>query len=92
MRFIERSRYVWRKLDEESSFPLEDLDRFELEFRRSDDDPDADDQGNRIVARLKSGERVPLIKEFSAPNLQPRVDLLNTQLHTFRTTLPPNPR
>ena len=80
-------RYLWRKLDEELSFPLDELERFELE-KCTDErlKASADLELTRIVARMADGNLVPLKTAFSH-NRPSAVDQLNARLDDVRSRL-----
>ena len=76
-------RIVWRKVDEEFTLPLDELESFEVEHR-GDARWNCDGDSTRIVARMKSGDRIPLIKEFSSSDLFQKAEMLNRKLRALR--------
>jgi len=78
-------RYLWGRLDEELAFPLDQLERFELE-KCADERwiASADGELTRIVARMSGGELVPLNAGFSH-NRASAVDELNSRLRDVRS-------
>lgn len=80
-------RYLWRKLDEELTFPLDELERFELEKCTDERWIESSDlELTRIVARMADGKLVPLNAAFSH-NRSSAVDQLNARLDDMRNRL-----
>ena len=80
-------RYLWRKLDEELTFPLDELEQFELENCTDERRVASSDlELTRIVARMTDGNLVPLNTAFSR-NQPSAVDQLNARLDEVRNRL-----
>jgi len=80
--FIVR-RIVWRKVDEEFTLPLNEIEHFEVQHQ-DDERWKGDGVSTRIVAKMKSGDRIPLVKEFSNRNLFQKTEMLNRKLRELR--------
>ena len=80
--FIVR-RTVARKIDEEFILPLNEIECFEVQ-RQDDERWKGDGVSTRIVAKMKSGDRIPLIKEFGSRDLFRKSATLNGKLRELR--------
>ena len=80
--FIVR-RTVARKIDEEFILPLNEIECFEVQ-RQDDKRWQGEGDTTRIVAKMKSGDHIPLVKEFSNRDLFRKSAMLNGKLRELR--------